>query len=825
MRAIEDLARDLRYAARMLRRTPAFTATALAVLAVGIGANTAVFSVVNAVLLEPLPYPAPDRIVQVMSVSRVNKSVLVSVPKFNMWRSGDRVFAALAAYHAGDPGMNLTGGDRPEHLRAMHVSADYFAVFGARLREGRTFSADEDRPNGARVAVISHGLWIRRFGSDPRTVGSSIQLGGHAYQVIGLLAPGFSPEPAAEIWLPLQADPFSQDHSNYLRVAGRLQAGVTLRGARAAVNSTTIPFRRKFPFALEPWEEFEVRSLRDVMVSDAATALRLLTGAVVFVLLIACANVANLLLARGQRRRREIATRLALGANRSRVMRQLLTESVLLAFAGGAAGLALGYTALRALLAAAPAGIPRIGADGSGVAADTTVLLFTLSVSLGTGMLFGVVPALTAARTELGAAFKDAGSAVEIGWRRRRWPAILVAGEITLALVLLVGSGLLIKTFIALRTVDRGFDPHNVLTLDVSLSGAGMDDTGSLMRYVRNAEERLATMGGVGYVAAARSLPLEPAFGLPFMIDGRALSGVGGPFHGIASWHSVSPQYFDVFRIRLRRGRTFDRHDVAGARPVAIINETMARRYWQRGDPLRDRLEIGASAGPEFGDAPRRIVGVVDDIRDDQANRAPIPLIYVPLAQVTDAMTSRNNRLYALRWSVRTGGVGAAGVASVVEQELRAAGGGLPIARVRTMEQVVAGATARAAFSMTLLTTFAAVALLLAVVGLYGLMSYSVQQRTQEIGIRMALGAVPADVRRMVLVDGLRLAAAGVGTGLVAALILTRLMVGLVFGVSTYDPGVFAAVVVLLSAVALAAAYVPARRVTRINPLTALRGF
>jgi putative ABC transport system permease protein len=824
MRLLHDLARDALHGARMLRRTPAFTLTAMVVLAAGIGANTAVFSVVNAVLLQPLPYPQADRILQLLTVSREGRSTLVSVPKFNVWREHTRGWQALAAYQVSDPGVNVTSGDRPEHLRAMHVSAEYFAVFGARIRSGRSFTAEEDRVHGPRLAVISHGLWIRRFGSEPSVVNTSIELGGERWLIVGVLAQGFVSDPAADIFLPLQADPFSTDHVSYLTVVGRLQPGVTPGEMRRRVVDTTFAFRRTFPFALGAYDEFTAAPLRDVILGDVRPALQLLTGAVLFVLLIACANVANLMLARGHRRRREVATRLALGAGGGRIVRQLLTESVLLAISGGLLGLVAGYGGLRAMLAWAPPHIPRIASSDAGIAIDGSVLLFTTIVSLATGVLFGVLPALTAARTNVTAVFNETGHAAGGGSARGTAQAALVVGEMTLALILLVGAGLMIRTFLALGSVDRGFDARNVVTLDMSLAGTPLGDTEALAPFIRNAEDRIHAIHGVAHVAAARTLPLEPAFDLPFVIERRVLPHTGGTFHGIAAWRSVTPEYFDAFRIRLRHGRAFTRADMAGGIPVAIVNDAMVRKYWPAGtNPLRERLVIGVSAGREHTDAPRRIVGVVDDVRDTDVNRLPEPIVYVPMAQVSDAMSAWNNRRFPLRWIVRSS-VRASTLVPRIEAELRATSGGLPIARVRTMEEIVAGALARAAFSMTLLTAFAAVSLLLAVLGLYGLMSYSVQQRTQEIGIRMALGAAPAEVRAMVLLQGARLALTGVGLGIVLALALTRLMASLVFGVRTHDPSVFALVAGLLTAVALVAAYLPARRATRIDPLRAVRG-
>ena len=808
----------------MLRRTRGFTAAAIGVVALGIGANTAVFSVVNAVLLEPLPYPEAERIIQLVTSSRsVRVAPVVSIPKFNIWREEmRRLVDPIAAYQVSDPGVNLTGGDRPEHLRAMHVSAGYFDVFGAEIRLGRTFSRAEDRPNGSRVAVLSHGLWVRRFGSQRDIVGRTIPLGGEPHEIVGVVAAGFVPEPFAEIWLPLQADEFSRDHTNYVKVAARLRPNVSFLAARRQADAATIPFRTLYPFALGPWEGLSAESLSDVAVGDIRPSLRMLTGAVLFVLLIACANVASLLLARGYRRRREIATRAALGAPRNRLFRQLLTESLLVSVAGGALGLGVGYAGIRAMLWVAPSQIPRIGQNATGIALDGLVLLFTLAVSVGTGILFGILPALAASRIDLIAAFKDGGTSADSGWHRARAQSVLVVSEIVLALVLLVGAGLLIRTFIALREVDRGFDPRNVLALDMSLNGTALQDSAAVARLAVNATTRISGGGSLPAVAATRGLPFEARFGLPFKIPERALSGVGGPFHGVAHWRSVTPEYFDVLRIRLLGGRQFTRLDAAGAVPVAIINRAMATRYWQRADPSRDRVQVGVEAGPDYLDEPRYIVGVVDDLRDDADNLQPQPTVYVPLAQVSDRMTLRVNKLFPLTWLIRTAG-SPIGQASAIEAELRSSSGGLPIARTRTMQQIVATSTTRAAFSMSLLMAFATVALALAIVGLYTLISHSVQQRTQEIGIRMALGAVPGDVRSLVLVQGLRLAAIGVVIGVGAALLLTRLMVNLVFGVRVYDLQVFGSVVALLAGVALVAAYIPARRATRVNPLDALR--
>jgi len=817
---IANLLQDIQYAGRILRRSPGFLATAVVALALGIGANTAIFTVINTVLLQPLSYPEPDRIVLLMRHFPDGNGPSTSIPKFIVWRQQTHLFQAVAAYDFAGPGINLTGGDRPEQVKGIHVSAGYFGVFGTPLAMGRTFTDEEDRPGGPKVTVISNGLWRRRFAADPGLVGKTILLGDEPYTVIGVLGSSFTTDPPSDLWLPLQPDPNSTDQAHYLMSAARLKPSITLEQARTGMKAAAEEFRRKFPDKIDPHESATVEPLRDIVVGDVRSALFILLGAVGFVLLIACANVANLLLARATLRRREIALRVALGAGRRRIISQLLTESVLLSLLGGALGLVLGYLGVRALVAMNPGNIPRIGEHGSAITMDWRVLLFTLLVSVLTGVLFGLIPAFNATRADLSATLKEGGSRSGTGLRHNKVRSILVVTEMALAVVLLSGAALLIRTFTALRTVNPGFDAHNVLTMQMSVGGPRFEKSAGTAQLVREAERRIGSLPGIEAVAATCSLPLEPSFDLPINIAGRAPTD--GPYNGDVQWRDVSPGYFAVFKIPLLRGRTFTDSDDAQAAHAVVINEAMARKFWPNGDAVGAQITIGKGIGPTFEEPAREIIGVVADVRDTGLGREPEPIMYVPVAQMNDGITALQNRIIPITWAVRAK-VQPHSLNEAIQRELLAASNGLPVAHVRSMDQVVVESTARTDFNMTLLTIFAGIALLLAAIGIYGLMAYSVQQRTQEIGIRMALGASSENVRRMVAAQGMRLALIGVFLGVAAALALTRLMESLLYGVKAWDPVALISVVVLLGAVAMLAAYVPARRASRVDPMISLR--
>jgi putative ABC transport system permease protein len=636
---LETFFKDLKHSLRMFLQSPGFTIAAIAALALGIGANTAIFSVVNAVILKPLTYPDPDRIVQFLLTSPQGSGPGASVPKFNLWQEQIRVFQDVSAYDFGGPGINLTGGTYPEQIKGIHVTADYFRLFGAPIEQGRTFTAEEDRPHGPHVVVISDGLWRRRYGADPHMIGKIMELGGEPYTVIGIVGPGFNFDPPSDVWIPFQFDPNSTDQAHYFLAAARLKPGVTLDQAKAQLKLTADQFRRKYPGgAMGPKDGFSVQPLQDAIISDVRTSLWVLIAAVTLVLLIACANVANLLLVRATGRKREIAIRAAIGAGRSRLIRQLLTESVLLSVVGGALGLILGVVAVRALLAINPGNIPRIGEHGTAVTLDWHVLAFTLGVSLFTGILFGLIPALDASRADLSATLKESAGRSGSGFRQNKARSLLVISEMSLAIVLLIGAALLIRTFIALRSVNPGFDSHRVLTMEMSLTGSRFEKTAGVAQLVHDGVERLQALPGVVAAGTTCCMPLEGGFGLPLIIVGRPLTN--GPAHGGAGWRTVSAHYFDVFKIPLLRGRFFNDRDDGASAPVVIINQALAKQFWPKGDPLSDRLLIGKGVGPEFEEPPRQIIGIVGDTRDAGLNNNPQPIMYIPVSQVPNGVTA-----------------------------------------------------------------------------------------------------------------------------------------------------------------------------------------
>jgi len=813
-----ELWNDVKHALHLFIKSPGFTIAAVAALALGIGANTAIFTVVNAVLLKPLSYPDADRIVEIELTSPEGNAAVASIPKFHIYQQQTSIFKEVAAYDFAGPGFNLTG-DRPEQVHGIHVSESYFRLFGAPVMLGRSFTREEDLPHGGHVVVLSYGLWQRRFGGNPNIIGSSLSLGNEPYTIIGVLAQDFVSDPEADIFLPFQFEPVSTNQGHFFQAVGMLKPGVTLAQANAQMKLAFQQYLRAYPEA-NPEGGFGVEPLRDSIVGESRRSLLVLLGAVAMVLLIACANVANLLLVRAAGRKREFAIRSALGAGRSRIIRQLLTESVLLAVAGGMLGLVLGFIGVRALLAISPAGLPRIGENGSAIGIDWRVLGFTLAVSFLTGILFGVFPAFTASRTDLNSTLKESGGRSGTGFRHARARALLVVSEVSLAIVLLIGSALLIRTFIALRNVNPGFDAHNVLTMDMSLTGARYQKTAGVAQLSHDGRMRLNAIPGVEVSAFTCCLPIQGQFGLPFTVVGRPVKK--GKDQLGAGWMSASPDYYRLFKIPVLRGREFTDQDTAAAPGVVLINEALAKQFFPNENPVGQQMVIGKDVGPDFDEPPRQIIGVVGNTHDGGLNRDPGPLMIVPDAQVTDGMTALNARIVPLRWIVRTHS-DPRSLAPVIAEQLRQASGGFPVTRVRTMDEVVSRSTARQSFNMVLLTIFGAVALVLAAIGIYGLMAYSVEQRTQEMGIRMALGADRHAIRKLVILQGMKLTFVGVIVGVAASFWLTRLIASFLFGVQKWDPAAFAGVPIILTAVALIAVWLPATRASKLDPMQALR--
>jgi putative ABC transport system permease protein len=816
---MDGFLKDLKHSVRMFRQTPGFTLVVIAALALGIGTNTAIFSVVNTVLLKPGSYPDEEKIVFFQNVFKTGRGIGASPNEYNFFRRQTGSFQDVSAYAFNV--ANLTGDSEPEQVQTTRASANFFRLLGADVVRGRTYTAEEDLPKAPKTAVLAYAFWRRRFGGDPQVIGKRMVLSGESYEIIGVVGPSLNIqiEEPPDVFVPFQLDPYRDDNAHFFTVLGRLKPGVSMPAAEAQLQAAYPEYKAQHPVPFDfPQIGFGVERIREAIVGGVKNLLLTLLGAVSFVLLIACANVANLLLARATARKREIAIRAAVGAGRGRIVRQLLTESVMLSLAGGIVGLAAGYVGIRAILRVGSGNIPLLGPQGASVTLDWRVLAFTLAISIVTGVLFGLVPALQCSRADLNSAIKESSSRSGSGMRHNKTRAILVTTEMALALVLLVGAALLIRTFIAIRQVDPGFDAHNVLTMRMSLTGPQFAKPAGVRQLFDDGLRRIRALPGVEFAASTCCIPLEGGFGLPFQIPGRP---DGPTSKGGAGWTMVSPGYFESFKIPLLRGRTFTEQDNSGP-PVVIINQALAKQYWPKGDPLADRILIGRGVGPQFKDEPpRQIIGVVGDVRDGGLNRDPRANMFVLPAQMTDGENANVSQIIPWAWVVRTR-VPPFTLSNSIQKELREASG-LPVANVRTMEQVIERSTAAENFNMLVLTIFGCAALLLAAIGIYGLMAYSVAQRTQEIGIRLALGAESNSVRNMVVFQGLRLALAGVLVGLAAAFGLTRLIASLLFQVKAVDPLVFSVVPLVLIGVALVAVWLPAMRASRVDPIHALR--
>ena len=812
------LLHDMRYGVRMLLKKPGFTLVAVATLALGIGANTAIFSVVNAVLLKSLPYPEPERLVALSETSKEVPVMSVSYPNYLDWRAQQTIFDNLAARMPA--GGVLTGGGEPERVTGRLVTASFFATLGVQPQIGRFFNEEEDRPGTERVIVLSHGLWQRRFGGDPSLIGKAIQYNGESWTVIGVMPAGFdfygSGNANNDFFTPLgrlaDQEYMRDRHSHPIFVTARMKRGVSHERARAEMKELAARLAQQYP-ASNTGRGVEVRSLLDDYIGDVRPALLVISAAVALVLLIACVNVANLLLARAATRRREIAVRMALGAGRWRVMRQLLTESVMLAVAGGALGLLLAVWGVDLLVRFNPDGLPRLDE----ITIDPRVLGFTLLVTLLTGIIFGLAPALQTSKVNFHDALKDGNrqSSGSAGGQRLR--GALVIAEVALSLMLLVGAGLLLRSFQQLMKVDAGFDAQGVLTLRLRLPDAKYREAAQTTSFLKEVMRRVATLPGVEGVSVTTGFPLGRGGENGYWIEGQPEPRQPGDWP-VAVTQSVSEDYHQTLGIALLTGRQFTKQDTADAPPVVMVDEDFVRRHFPNGQPsgvIGQRLRFGGDGEPW-----REVVGVVRHVRHfglDEEGRAGI---YRPWTQINPKWLADFTR--AMDLVVKTSAE-PIGLVPAIKREVQAVDKDQPLANVRTLESLVIQSIAPRRFSLVLLGIFALLALLLGAIGLYGVMSYAVTQRTREIGIRTALGAQQSDVLKLVVGRGMKLALVGVGVGLAGSFALTRVMSSLLFGVSTTDPATFAAVTLLLTSVALVACYIPARRATKVDPMIALR--
>ena len=797
--------KDIRYGIRSLARHPGFTAVALLTLALGIGANTAIFSVVNAVLLRPLPYADPERIVWLWDTIPQLPTAPTSLPEFLDWKQQNRSFEHLAAFQTGN--MFIDSGDGTEDVPVGLVTPEMFSLFHVNPIIGRTFTDEETLPGRFRVAVLSHSTWQSRFGSDPNILGRTIQLNARPYTIIGVMTAGFSFPDRAKLWIPLRIDPANLDRGpHYLNVVGRLKTDVTRTQAQADMSALAARLSTQYPEKTSG-HGVKIVGLADVVVGDIGLALFVLLGAVGFVLLIACANLANLMLARIGGREREIAVRTALGASRLRIVRQLLTESLLLAVAGGGVGLLLAIWAVRWLVSMSPDTIPRVNE----ISVDLRVAGFTLLASVATGVLFGVVPAWQASRTEFTDALKESGRTTA-GVRKQRLRSALVVSEVALSLVLLVGAGLLIRSFAKLNQVDPGFNPEKVLTMGVSLLPNNYPEDQQVATFYSQILERSATVPGVISVSATAGLPLSGSDTTDnFTIEGRpAIAKEAEP---LTEYWVVTPRYFQSMGIALLAGRDFSDTDTKQSPNVVVINDEFRRRHFGLENPLGHRLRL---QGQERD--PLLIVGVVSNSRNIGLDEDPRVAAYVPFLQDPLSKNLARSLTIVARTKLDPGAVTGSLRALVTSMDKS-----VPVYSVKPMTEYLRDSLSRRRFSMVLLSTFSGVALVLAALGIYGVISYGVIQRTHEMGIRMALGAQRSDVLKLVLRQAMIVVLIGVGIGLLGSWALTRLMKSLLFNVSVTDPLTFAGIAVLMILIALLACLIPATRATKVDPLVALR--
>jgi putative ABC transport system permease protein len=797
---------DVRYALRRLLKSPLFAVVAIVALALGIGSTSVIFSLANAFLLRPLPYDNPDQLVALWEVNQQQgwERNPVSYPNFADWRAQTTAFQQMAAYDMLD--YNLTGDDQPERLRGVRVSTNLFSMLGAKVVAGREFSAEEEQPGNHKVLILSHGLWQRRFGGTSDVIGRNLTLNGESYAVVGVMPqhfqfPMFVP---TDLWTPLALNATQEPRGGrFLAVMGRLKPGATIESARSELNTVARRIEQEYPTMSTGWG-VNVVSVHDQLVERGRPALLVLLGAVGFVLLIACVNVANLMLARATGRKKEIALRMTLGASRMRLIRQLLTESLLLALLGGGLGFLLALLGIRFMVARLPSEISSM----RDVGLDPTVLAFTLGISVLTGIIFGLVPALQASKPDLNEALKETTQSVGGGLDRYHLRKILVVAEVAMSLVLLIGAGLMIRSFLRLQEVKPGFDAGNLLVVPIPLPESSYPDQQHRATVFQQIVQRVETLSGVQSVGASSIPPLSGRDrGSGFAVEGRAQVLRGERLFGFL--REVTPNYFSTMRIPVVKGRAFTDADRLNTTWVAMINETVARRYFPNEDPVGKRVTFNPGPNAVW----YTIVGVAGDIRHAGVAADPQPEFYGPYLQ--DPVPSMT---LLIRTDVEPGSLFA-----TVRNEIRAVNKDVPLSDIRTMEQSIADSIQRVRVTLLFISIFAIVALALSVVGIYAFMAYMVSQRTYELGIRMALGARQSQVLRLILGQGMKLVLIGIGIGLAAALGLSQVMSSLLFGIGAFDVPTFVAISLLLSAVALVASFFPALKATKVDPIIALR--
>jgi len=801
---MSTLINDVKYGMRMLGKRPGFTLTAAVVLALGIGATTAMFSVVNSVLLHPLPYDQPDRIVRVYdNYLRLGfERISMSEPEFIDCRDQSEAFEDIAVFRP--MGFNLIGADEPQRLGGACVSAGFFRVLGTNPMLGRTFLSEEDRPGQNHVVLVSHGLWERRFGADPNLVGRTLRLNDESYTVVGIMSPRFQFPKHADLWIPIAINLQSLDFRGrrYLSAIARLKSGTTVNQAQANMDLVARRLEEQYPdhYPEDSGWSISVIPLHDDIVGAIQPALLVLFGAVGFVLLISCTNVVNLLLVRANAREKEIAIRSALGAKGMRLVRQLITENILLALMGGGLGLLLAFWSIDLLVAFIPTNVPRL----EDIGVDCKILGFTLAVSLLTGVTLGLVPALKALRPGLNEWLKEGGRRTTHGARRGNVQSLLVISEVALALLLLIGAGLMVKSFFHLQRVDPGFNPTRVLTTNISLSESRYSELHQVSSFYHQILSQLESLTGVQSVGVTSRLPLTGGEACGYGLEGRRFD-----MDHIAEFRAISPGYFRAMGIPLLSGRDFSERDTENGTGVIIINETMARRIWPNEDPVGKHLAIDKTG--EKG--TREIVGVVGDVKHyglhtESRREMYVPYLQRPRHSMTLVVRARSEPIL---------------LAQAVREAVCKVDKDQPVFNVRTMETLLSKSVSRPRFSGLLLAIFSAMGLVLAAAGIYGVISYSISRRTHEIGIRIALGAVRSDVMKMVLRQGLKLTSTGLAIGIIAAFVLSRVISRLLYEVSPTDPLTFVGVSLFLAGVALVACYIPARRAAKIDPMEALR--